>query len=295
MRAAAENALERGRGVATRQQLLAVLSRNELDHEIRRGRLVRVVPRVYARPWDADLPGIAERAALAAIPGPAVVSHMSALAKWRLCPPPDALHISVEGTAKHGLGDRVVAHRVRHVPPFLPVDGVPTARREYAAVASWPMLSGSDQRAPVLVGIRERLFTLDALTSAVDAIGRQPGLAQLRSLVGAISAGCHSELELWGYLHVFDVPGLRGARRQLPVRVGGHTYYLDQAYEAELVAVELDGRAYHASAEHWERDIRRDLALATIGWQTIRLSHRPLTTDVAGCRRDVLSVLATRR
>jgi very-short-patch-repair endonuclease len=120
------------------------------------------------------------------------------------------------------------------------------------------------------------------------------GRQQLLELTDLLAAGCESELEIWGYIEVFDVPGLRHAVRQLPVRAGGRTYRLDMAYPDARVAVELDGRSYHASPEQWERDIRRDLALATVGWQTIRLSHERLTTDPAGCRRDVLRVLATR-
>ncbi|WP_408649774.1 hypothetical protein [Jatrophihabitans sp.] len=58
--------------------------------------------------------------------------------------------------------------------------------------------------------------------------------------------------------------------------------------------MELDGRAYHAAPEQWERDIGRDVELATLGWQTIRLSHARLTRDVPGCRRDVLAVLRSR-
>ena len=47
---------------------------------------------------------------------------------------------------------------------------------------------------------------------------------------------------------------------------------------------------------YWAYDtlIRRDVALATAGWQTLRLSHHRLTTDVTGCRRDVLAVLVSR-
>lgn len=77
--------------------------------------------------------------------------------------------------------------------------------------------------------------------------------------------------------------------------VGRRRYRLDQAYEQEQVNVELDGRAYHASSEHRQRDIARDLALAKAGWLTIRLSHFRLTSDVDGCRRDVLQVLQTRQ
>jgi very-short-patch-repair endonuclease len=116
----------------------------------------------------------------------------------------------------------------------------------------------------------------------------------LAALLGLIAAGCHSELELWGYTDVFDVPGLRGATRQRTVVVRGRAYILDMAYEEQRVAVELDGRAYHAAPAQWERDIARDLALATIGWLTVRLSHRRLTNDIAGCRRDVAAVLRER-
>lgn len=73
------------------------------------------------------------------------------------------------------------------------------------------------------------------------------GRAALTRLIDQLTAGCESELELWGYLEVFDAPGLR-----------------------------------------------RDAALASIGWLTLRYSHERLHRDVAGCRRDTLAALAAR-
>jgi very-short-patch-repair endonuclease len=147
----------------------------------------------------------------------------------------------------------------------------------------------------VISATRSRLVTPAELRDSLAGHPRAPGRRELGVLIGRLAAGCESELELWGHLEVFDVAGLRHGVRQLPIRVGTSRYRLDLAYEQERVAVELDGRAYHASPAQWERDIRRDLALATVGWQTVRLSHRRLTTDVHGCRRDVLAVLAARR
>jgi very-short-patch-repair endonuclease len=121
------------------------------------------------------------------------------------------------------------------------------------------------------------------------------GRRQLLELVDLLEAGCESELEIWGYREVFDHAALREAKRQRPLVASGRTYRVDLAFEDAKLAVELDGRAFHASTAQWERDIKRDLALATIGWQTIRLSHQRLTSDPAGCRRDVLRVLAARR
>ena len=81
--------------------------------------------------------------------------------------------------------------------------------------------------------------------------------------------------------------------RQRDVRVAGRRYRLDLAFDAERVAVELDG-ATHAGPDGRERDTRRDAALAAAGWLTVRFTHRRLTTDADGCRRELLAVLATR-
>ncbi len=82
---------------------------------------------------------------------------------------------------------------------------------------------------------------------------------------------------------------------QLKIQAGGSTYRIDQAYPTERVAVELDGEAFHSSREQRERDRRRDVALALLGWLTLRFSYRRLTSDAAGCQRELLAVLASRR
>jgi very-short-patch-repair endonuclease len=164
------------------------------------------------------------------------------------------------------------------------VPGMPTTR-----------LPARLPRSIALAVTRRGAIAIPLVGEALERMVRLPGRRQLRTLLSPLRAGCHSELELWGYLYVFDVPGLRHARRQVLVRVGGRAFYLDMAYEEERFAVELDGRAHHGAPDQWERDIRRDLALATIGWQTIRLSHARLTRDVDGVRREVLAVLASRR
>jgi very-short-patch-repair endonuclease len=291
-----DDVLRSGGGVATRRQLLTVADRHRIDWAMRRGELVRLLPRILARPWDADSDEVRLRAAvLFAGPG-AGVSHVTALTRWRLpAPPTDEVHVTTTRRLRSPRSSAVVVHHSRFALPVVPIDGVGTVGRAHAIVQSWPMLTGADQRAPLLVATRERLVAVNEVLAVAAGGCKLAGVGELRGLAEAISAGCRSELELWGYRDVFDVPGLRHAVRQRAVQVGARRYLIDMAYEEERVAVELDGRAYHAAADQWERDIRRDLALATLGWQTIRLSHRRLTTDPIGCRRDVLSVLAGRR
>jgi len=278
--------------------LLQVVTRAELDDELRRGRLARPFPRAYLRPWYLDDPATMNRAALVSVGPPAILSHDTALRAWGLLPAGGTdIHVTVPKNRR--LGDASAGLAIHHAglpfPGVRGLHGLPTATAAAAAVMSWPTLPTADRRATVINGTRSRLMTTLELRGELGRATRLSGRSELLELADLLDQGCESELEIWGYLDVFNVPELRDAKRQHRVRVGGRSYRLDLAYEAEQVAVELDGRAFHSSPGQWERDTARDLALATIGWQTVRLSHHRLTKDVAGCRRDVIAVLGSRR
>jgi very-short-patch-repair endonuclease len=201
---------------------------------------------------------------------------------WPRNPPP-----SVGGLQVH--------HIDAPFPSIHVIDGVPTVSTASAITTSWPWLRGSDQRAPFIAAVQRGLTTPDAVQRELRRSTRVRGRRALLELAQLIEEGCESELELWGYLEVFTVPGLDHGERQRLITVGSRTFRLDLAYEKERLAVELDGRGYHSSDDQWERDIARDLAIATRGWQTVRLPHKRLMNDVDGCRREVLEVLAARR
>ena len=283
-------------GVATRREIVQHVGRAAFDDEVRRKHLIAVFPRAYARPWDADEPSIRLAAALASVGGEAALSHLTALSRWRLPAPADApIHVTAYNPRHpRGVPGELVVHRTLAPLAAREVEGLATVRPEVAAITSWPLLDGPEQRAPVIEGARRRLFHPPTIASQVESMWWIKGRKALQQLVGMLTAGCESELELWGYLSVFDVPGLDDAQRQVRVRVGDKTYRLDMAYVDERLAVELDGRQFHSAADQWERDIARDLDLAKADWQTIRLPHRRLHGDVAGCREDVLTVRRAR-
>lgn len=283
-------------GVCSRDQLLNVLSPDQLRSELRRGLLERVAPSHFARPWRADDGAIRELAAVRSAGAGAALSHLSALRRYDLLvTPTPQIHITTPVEQRVRSRGHVVVHRTRRPIDAITRGGARTVRPARAIVDSWPLLAGSDRRAPAIRGVAQRIVTPEQLRTAAQAHVTLPAHTELLRLIELLEAGCRSELELWGYLKVFRTGELRGAVRQRPVVVRGKTYYLDMAYERQQVCVELDGRAYHSSSARWESDIARDLALATLGWQTIRLSHRRLTSDVEGCRRDVRQVLARRR
>ena len=227
---------------------------------------------------------------------PIALSHLSALRRRSLLDEaPNDVHVLVAHTRSLRPHQGIVVHRTRRWPPFVRVQGLVTVAPADAIASSWPLLGLADRRQPAITAVRNRLITPDELVEAVDRSPRLAGRRDLVELARLLAAGCESELEIWGYLRVFDIPGLNHAVRQKVVRVGDSVYRLDLAYEQERVAVELDGYRYHSTREQRERDMRKDAALASIDWLTLRFSHQRLHADVRGCQRDTLTTLAARR
>jgi very-short-patch-repair endonuclease len=295
VRLAVDDLLERRGGVATRADLLTVLPAHAVDDEIRRGRLVRVFRRAYCRPWDADRIETVERAAVASVGPPIALSHLTALRRWGLIDAPSQVHVSIPAGRMSRPQPGLAVHRVDRPPPAVLHGGLPTVSAAAALVSSWPLLPARDRRAPIIAAARRRLVTPARLRAETSRHPRLPGRRDLDHLVDLLVAGCESELEIWGLLEVFDVPGLRHGVRQRRITVRGVVYRLDLAYDVERVAVELDGDRFHSSRDSRDRDRRRDAALATSGWVTLRFTWDRLHEDVAGCRRDTLATLARRR
>jgi very-short-patch-repair endonuclease len=297
MRTEIDQLLATCHGVAARHELLRVVTANQLDHEIAAGHLVAPFGRAYCRPWDADQPQIRERAALVSIGGSVALSHLTALRRYGLTSPArDTIHVTV-GIRRHPIHKLpgLAVHRTRVRTPVRRVGGLATVDPAIALTRSWPLLSGPDQRGPAIEAVRNRLVTADELrVAAARAIG-MTGRSSLLRLAELLGSGCESELEIWGFLDVFNAPGLDHGVRQKTFRIAGRSYRTDLAYEEEKVAVELDGERYHSTPEQRERDRVRDAGLATIGWLTLRFSHSRLHRDVTGVRRDTLATLNARR
>ncbi len=289
--------LDRHGGVATRADLLAVLPVHVVDHAIASGALVLVLPRTYTTPERACDSEIHRRAALRYAGPEAALSHPSGLAAWGMSVPEgNAVHISVDRSCRlrHAVG-LVVHHRegfACHPPAVLVRDGLRVVRLEGCLVDSWPLLSPLDRRAPVICAVQGRRTTAARVVTELERAPKLTGRVELATLLGLLERGCHSELEIWGHRRVFDSQLLPPARHQRPVRLGTRTVYLDVAYEAEMVAVELDGSAYHGDRD---RDSRRDIALAALGWLTLRFSHRRLHNETEPVRRELRTTLEIRR
>ncbi|WP_092380332.1 DUF559 domain-containing protein [Micromonospora phaseoli] len=302
-----------GGGVVSRARALEVVPPWTLRQAYRSGALCRVLPAVYVdrqllpggvpdSPLGALAPEVARRAVLAYADGRAAFSSLTALEVHgvRRQRPGEPVHVDVPAMA--GLRSRpphlVVRHRTRFMvePPCVMVRrGVPVIRLEEALVQSWPLLPEADRTGPVIRAVNDGMTTPHRLGGAVASAPKLTGRGPLSALVDRLGAGCRSALEIWGHDRVFTGPGMPILRRQVRVRVGTRTMYLDLFAERERVDIELDGAASHGDPRQREIDLRRDALLATVGILVVRFAHRRLVCEPDEVRRETLAILASRR
>jgi very-short-patch-repair endonuclease len=283
--------------VLHRRDVLELVAEHVIDDALRAGAVIALLPGVYTLPSNASRHTM-RRAALARLPRCAI-SHTDALDVWAL---PTSLGDSVRltGPAEHASSvvSGVTVHRrrgfVAEPPRVVHRSGLRVVRLEQAIVESWSLLPDVDRRVPAIVAVRERRTTAARLQDCARANTRCKGLAEMRQVFSLAGAGLHSPLELWGHQHVFNDRQLPPARCQVPVDLPSGRVYLDRLYDDELVNVELDGAAYHGEPGQRERDLRRDAALAALGFVTVRFSHLRLHSDPDGVRAELMAVLAMR-
>lgn len=282
------------RGWIVGPELLGTVSRSTVGRWVAAGALVRLSPAVFALPAAADDWRVRVTAALHG--RDAVASHATALALWELADhPPGPVHITVpRGSSTRG-GAGVSVHRVDRL-IAMRADSVAVSPPARAVVDTWGAGSPSrpEVRAAAIDAVRRRLCAPRDLAHELGRSTRLRGRAELVRLTGLLDDGCRSELEIWGCLEVLRGPGMPAFVHQRPVPVDGSTFLLDAACEASMLAVEMDGAAWHGSKAQRERDIRRDAVLATVGWQTLRFSYTRLTRSPIECRQEILAVHVAR-
>ena len=280
-------------------ELTHLVDRHTVARWVAAGRLLRPHPGVLV---------LASRAAewrtraLAAVLGTGgVLSHSSALAVWRRAPRDGVIHVSVRADRRAHRRSGLVVHRVQLLDADrlgdLPVTSLPRALADTWGHAHSGAGTGRAvelARAAVIGALRERQTRVADLRAHMAARRTRPGRASLERLLQLVEQGCESELEIWGVREVLTGPGMPVFVQQHRVVLPGGSARLDAAVPDLKVAVEMDGAAFHGSAEDRERDIRRDVALAALGWVVLRFSYRRLTREPEACRREILAVCRAR-
>ncbi|MGY1743961.1 DUF559 domain-containing protein [Blastococcus sp. SYSU D00695] len=286
-------------GVAHTAQLTGRVDRHTLASWVRTGRLLRPHRGVLVLPdrWDSW----ETRAVAAQLATDGVLCSVSALTAWRLAPATSPVHVAVPPARRAPAGPGTVVHRLRD----LQVDRLGPHRvtcLPRTLADAWGTAHGRRGRRGDVEAARGAVIATltDGRARAADVrreADRRPALPGRRGLLGLVDlvdGGCGSELEVWGVLEVLRAPGMPAFVQQHEVVLPHAVVRLDAAFVEVQVAVELDGAAFHGSPEARERDTRRDVALAALGWVVLRFSHRRLTREPEACRREILAVCRRR-
>ena len=294
---ACSNLAARQSGVIERQQALrAGLRPDVIDGLVRTGRWQRMRRGVYAT-FSGEPSRNARLWAVLLRAGPgSVLSHRTAAALYGLTPDPgDPIHLIVPRDRQPRRIAGVIVHRLDRAAAARQPALLPPRTWIEDTVLDLVTAAGTPDEAFgwVFRATGQQLTTAGRLRAA--AAGR-PALRwriQLAQCLTDMADGVSSNLEL-RYVRIVERPhGLPQALRQVRIVRDGRVRYLDNLYRAQLVCVELDGRAAHPIGERW-RDYRRDNAGATDGVITLRYGWSDVTGQPCRVAAQVAAVLAQR-
>jgi hypothetical protein len=233
----------------------------------------------------------------------AVVGLATAARHWnfRGMPSDDGVHIMVPHGCSPALPN-VTVHRCRQIDP---VDIVKQRDGLRFTNPSRTMFDCADLFGPKRTeSILEQLmndgrgtFATHAATASRLSSARRPGSRTMCAVIASRPpwrAALQSELELL-VLREIERQGLpRPEAQHRFILPNGDRIRLDFAWLRPKVALEVDHPYWHAGVESSHRDKRRDLKMATIGWQTVRVTDLDVHGGLISAINDVARVLALR-
>jgi very-short-patch-repair endonuclease len=275
----------RQRGVVTATQLHAAgFDDAAIKRRCRAGRLHRLHRGVYLVGHAVAPAHAAEMAALLACEPGSVVSHRSAARLWGLPAFRDGSAPAEVTVAGRNPGHKpgIVIYRARKLgrQDVRCVDGIPVTAPARTMLDLATVLSIDDLEAAYAEAHARVLLQPSDLMDLLDRNPRRRGREALRSLAAlALGAGLtRSEAER--RLRTL----LRAAALPLPTanaRVAD--FEVDFLWPDQKVIVEVDGYAFHAGRQSFERDRERDATLVARGYAVIRVTWRQLVG-----RRDAI-------
>ncbi|MBI2168625.1 MAG: DUF559 domain-containing protein [Actinobacteria bacterium] len=266
----------------TLEQLRSVgLSKDQIDGRVRRGRLVRLEPRLFkvggaVETWEQRVLG----ACLSAGPQAAACRRTAAVL-WGLTDitaPPIEIAVPRPRSPQWVSAkvfrstDLIAAHRMEL--NRIPVTNVPRTLVDLGAVAPDWMVESAVDRA-----VTRKLVTIRELRATLDNVARQGrrGVGPLRRVLENVHEGPESVLEM-KLVRLILRSTLPRPQLQFWVEVDGSLRFrLDIAYPEAMLAIEADGREVHSRRDVFSADRERQAALEDLGWRFLRFTWHHVT------------------
>lgn len=265
-------------GMVSRRQLLdAGVSASQIGRMVRSGGLARQLPGVYlARGAPLGQEAILWRAVLGCggVLGFATACHL-----WGMLPePPSQIHVIVAARAHPAAPRGVKVHRrdlsERRISRC---GGFPVTARLDSLLDHLTTLRFGDAATLADRALQRRWLTPANVSRRLDEYSGRPGVGTLRRIAAQIGDGAAADSER--ALHrLLRRAGTGGWVPNYRLTVGGRTYFVDIAFPAARIAVEIDGLAYHSDADRFQDDRHRQNDLVGAGWTVLRFTWWDLET-----------------
>ncbi|MGH3644646.1 MAG: hypothetical protein ACRDUX_37160 [Mycobacterium sp.] len=255
-------------GVATTQQLLAVMTYRTLARRIRDGRLFRVTHGVYAqRPPDT----LAKLAAVDLLSGQDIVAcmHTAAQLYGFDTESDDRVHILDPGVRIRPSAELMVHQRIGA--PLKKIDGRLATAPAWTAVEIARTVRRPRALAVLDVVLFKQCATVADLRAAIDEQKGRRGIVKVRELIDHADGRAESPMESEARLVFID--------RRLPlpelqyeiIDRHGKLWRVDFAWPDARLVAEYESMEWHASAEALKHDRMKTARLQECGWTTVPL------------------------
>lgn len=248
------------------------LSDATASRHVAAGHLVPVLPGVHLR---ADVASDPQWLAAAAISWRCDATLVGAIAASQTFWPEltvDAVDVACKTTVKRP-GFRFER---RTIPSELVVYRG-SARLSAPALTALDLAIGTDG-ASIDNVLRSKMVRIEDLHAALAATPYRSGNQDRRRLL------LDSRAEPWSYaervahkiLHTASIDGWVANR---PIVLDGQRYFLDIAFDAIKLVIEIDGREFHTLPDVFETDRVRQNALVLAGWTVLRYTYGQLVNE----------------
>jgi very-short-patch-repair endonuclease len=272
----------RQHGVVARWQLLAAgLTRTQITHRLRNGRLHEIHRGVYLVGHSVPPPLAAEQAALLACGERSVLSHRSAANLWKLLPYPASSKVWVTVPPERS-ADRPGLHVARTEVPARDI-----RQRHGLRLTSPPrtifdlarLMDEGELEAVVAEASYRRLASDAELKTQIRENQGKRGLVKLRRVLdlpgGPRRTRSPAERRMLRLLRCAGVTGYETNARI-------HGYEVDLLWRAENLVVEIDGWDAHSGRVAFERDHLKMATLSANGLAVMPVTGRQIRDDPTG-------------
>ncbi|MFV0632601.1 endonuclease domain-containing protein [Demequina sp.] len=278
----------------TRNELLRGWSRQALETAMLDGSAQRILPGVYAASVHTQLPSVRGEALNLWHPRGLVTGELALHLFAPSLAPPLRSHLLVPGGHRPRVPPWVVCVQSHGSHAMSVAQGVSCAAPERALLDAWRYAPTHARQNLLWEALWARVCTWRQLRGELRRAPRVAGRRDLERMLVWFDTGATTPLEVRAQHETFADARFREFEWQVPVTLPVRRPMLDMLHRRTMVAVELDGDAYHATRNARDADRQRQTDLAAAGYVVLRFGWDDVTRRPAWCRERVLTTVAGR-